>query len=194
MNFCYSTYASLLFRAYFFRFLHTIYFMNNLKRYTIIGIIFVLIAGTLAHFIYDWSGNNFILGFLFPINESTWEHMKLCFFPMLFYSFYMNRKIRNDYPGVTSSLLFGILLSTVLIPIIFYTYSGILGRNFMTLDIATFIISVLLAFLAVYKLTLSCRLTYFTGLLSLLVLTAAVCFFLLTYRPPDIGIFMNPAG
>lgn len=166
--------------------------MNKLKRYTILGTIFVLITGTLAHFIYEWSGNNFILGFFFPINESTWEHMKLCFFPMLFYSFYMNKKIRNTYPGVTSSLLFGVLLSTLLVPVIFYTYSGILGRNFMVLDIGTFVLSVVLAFLAVYRLSLSCRLTFFTGLLSLLVLAAMVCFFLFTYRPPDIGIFINP--
>ena len=30
--------------------------MKSLKQYTAIGIIFVLLAGTLAHFVYDWSG------------------------------------------------------------------------------------------------------------------------------------------
>ncbi len=32
--------------------------MRLLKRYTIIGILFVLVAGTLAHFLYDWTGRN----------------------------------------------------------------------------------------------------------------------------------------
>lgn len=32
--------------------------MKNLKRYTIVGIIFVIITGTLAHFLYVWTGNN----------------------------------------------------------------------------------------------------------------------------------------
>ena len=41
--------------------------MKHLKRYTIIGIIFVLITGTLAHFLYDWTGNNDIVGLFTPI-------------------------------------------------------------------------------------------------------------------------------
>ena len=49
--------------------------MKLLKRYTMIGIVFVLITGSLAHFVYDWSGKNHIVGLFTPINESVWEHM-----------------------------------------------------------------------------------------------------------------------
>ncbi|MEE1249078.1 MAG: DUF6512 family protein [Lachnospiraceae bacterium] len=167
--------------------------MNKVKTYTIIGIVFVIIWGIISHFIYEWSGNNFILGFFFPVNESTWEHMKLCFFPMLLYSFYMNRKMKEDNPCITSSLLFGILLGTFLIPVIFYTYSGIIGKNYIFLDIATFIISILLAFISVYRLTLSCKISSFSFGLKICVLFVAVCFLIFTYYPPDIGIFMNPS-
>lgn len=167
--------------------------MNKLKHYTIKGIIFVLITGTISHFIYDWSGNNFLLGFLFPVNESVWEHMKICFFPMLFYSFYMSSKLEPDYPCVTSSLLFGVLLSTSLIPVLFYTYSGVLGRNYTFLDIATFIVSVIVSFIAVYKLSLSCKLASHTSLLKLLILITAMCFFIFTYHALNLGIFMDPS-
>lgn len=71
---------------------------NNLKSNTFWGIIFVLITGTIAHFVYEWSDNSFIIGLFFPVNESTWEHMKLCFFPMLLYSLYMNKKERRSIP------------------------------------------------------------------------------------------------
>ena len=165
--------------------------MNKLKRYTIIGIIFVLITGTIAHFVYEWSGNSFLLGFFFPVSESVWEHMKLSFFPMLLFSFYMNAKLQDDYPCVTSALLFGVLLSTLLIPVFFYTYSGILGHNNTFLDIAIFVVSVLLSFFAVYRLTLSCKMGPYTALLKLAVLAVAVCFFLFTYYPPDMGIFKS---
>lgn len=168
--------------------------MNKLKSYTIIGTVFVIIVGSVSHFIYEWSGNNFILGFFFPVNESTWEHMKLCFFPMLLYSLYMNQKLKFDYPCITSSLLAGVLLGTFLIPVIFYTYSGILGRNIMLLDISTFIISVLLAFCSIYKLTLSCRLAVHTNSLKSFLLIIAVCFFVFTYYPIDIGIFSIPSN
>lgn len=166
--------------------------MNKLKLNIIKGIIFVLITGTLSHFIYEWSGNNFILGLFFPVNESTWEHMKLCFFPMLLYCFYMDKKVRSDYPCITSSMLFGILLSTLLIPVIFYTYSGILGKNFLLLDIGTFIISVLLAFAAVYRLALSCKSEPYTQVLKSLVLITVVLFFVFTCYPLNIGIFIDP--
>lgn len=166
--------------------------MSDLKRDTLKGIIFVLITGAVSHFVYEWSGNNPILGFFFPVNESTWEHMKLCFFPMLLYAFYMNRKQKYDYPCITSSLLFGILLSTFLVPVIFYTYSGILGHNFLIFDISTFVASVLFGFFATYRLTLSCKQESNASLLKLLVLVTVICFFIFTYHPIDIGIFTDP--
>lgn len=55
--------------------------MKKLKCCTIIGIIFVLVLGTIFHFLYEWTENNFVVGLFAPINESVWEHMKLVFFP-----------------------------------------------------------------------------------------------------------------
>ena len=54
--------------------------MNTLNKYMILGTIFVSVLGSLAHFFYDWTNNNAFVGLLTPINESTWEHMKLIFF------------------------------------------------------------------------------------------------------------------
>ena len=166
--------------------------MKELKRYTILGIIFVIITGTISHFVYEWSGENVLLGFFFPVNESTWEHMKLSFFPMLIYSIFMNRKLKADAPCVTSALLFGTLLGTYLIPVFFYTYSGILGKNYAPFDIATFVVSIFLAFLAIYKFTLSCSLDSYLIWLIILVFLTAICFLFFTYRTPEIGLFVSP--
>ena len=59
---------------------------KKLLLYLITGIIFTFLAGTLLHFAYEWSGTNFWVGLFAPVSESTWEHMKLLFFPMLIYS------------------------------------------------------------------------------------------------------------
>lgn len=163
--------------------------MKRLKHCTIIGIIFVLTAGTAAHFLYDWSGNRYIVGLFTPVNESIWEHMKLLFFPMLLYSLIMIFKLKEDRPCLTSSLCFGILTGTFLIPVFFYAYTYILGKNFFILDIGTFIASVIIAFLLSYKLTLSCRLKSYTLLLCGFVCILFVCFLFFTYHPPDIKIF-----
>lgn len=167
--------------------------MNNIKRSVFIGTIVVSVLGTVWHFVYKWSGNNFIAGFFFPVNESTWEHMKLCFFPMLLYSLYMNIKLKNHYPCITTSLLSGILSGTFSIPVIFYTYSGVLGHHVMALDIAAFLISILIAFFTVYRFSFSCKAASYQPLLKLSVLILMICFFLFTYLPPSIGIFIDPS-
>lgn len=163
--------------------------MNQLKRYLIIGTIFVIILGTLSHFFYDWSNNNFVVGFFSPVNESTWEHMKLVFLPMLLFSLIANYRLKSIYPCITSSLLFGILLGTSLIPIFFYTYTGILGYNVLVLDLITFILAVICSFSSVYRLTLSCRMQNHTTILFIAVCVVFVCFILFTVYPPSIALF-----
>lgn len=169
-------------------------FMKHLKHDTITGIILVLIAGTLAHFLYDWTGNNHIVGFFTPISESVWEHMKLLFFPMLLYSLIMVLKFHRIYVCIPSALCFGIITGTFLIPLVYYTYTSILGKNVFILDIGTFILSVLTAFWLSYKLTLSCRLESYTYLLCIIVCLLFICFLIFTYRPPHAAIFQDPDG
>ena len=166
--------------------------MKLLKRYAIIGIIFVLITGTLAHFVYDWSGKNQIVGLFTPINESIWEHMKLLFFPMFIYALIMILKFRKKYPCISSSLCFGILIGTLLIPLFYYAYTTILGKNIFLLDICTFILSIIIAFALSYKLTMSCRLETYKYLLCILVCILFVCFLAFTFHPPDTTIFQDP--
>jgi len=157
-----------------------------------IGIIFVLLTGTLAHFLYEWSGNNYIIGFFTPINESIWEHMKLLFFPMLLFSLSTVTKLKKNYPCIISSLFSGILIGTVLIPVFFYTYTGIWGYDIFILDLLTFILAVIIAFSTAYKFTLSCRMQNYTIPLCAAIGAVLICFLLFTYSPPNIGLFTAP--
>ena len=168
--------------------------MKQLKTYTIIGILFVIITGTLAHFFYDWSGNSRIVVFVTPINESVWEHAKLLFFPMLLYTLFMICRLREEYPCITSSLLFGLLAGTLLIPVLFYAYNFVTGRDVFFLDLATFAVSVILGCTAVYKLTLHCGAKAFSWLLYVLAAMGIVCFMVFSYNPPPLAIFTPPSG
>lgn len=165
--------------------------MNQLQSYIIAGIIFVLTAGTLSHFLYGWTGNNFIVGLFTPVNESVWEHMKLIFFPMLFYSMFATIKLRANYPCIASSLCIGTLIGTWLIPVLFYAYTYILGKNFLVLDICTFALSTAIAFYTAYRLTLSCRLKPYAFLLYGLTAILLICFMLFTYQAPEGEIFSS---
>ena len=57
----------------------------SLKK-NIIAFVIIGALGTLGHFLYEWSGDNRLVGYFFSVNESTWEHLKLLFFPTVIYS------------------------------------------------------------------------------------------------------------
>ena len=158
----------------------------------ILGVLFVSILGTVSHFVYEWTGNNVIVGLFSPINESTWEHAKLLFFPMLIFYFFGTRKTKAYYPCLFSSMAFGIVLGTLLIPILFYTYTGVLGFNIAAIDVSIFFISVIVAFYLSYRLALSCNAEKYKGLLMVLLIVLTALFFFFTFLPPDIPLFLSP--
>ena len=57
--------------------------LKNILKYQIFSTIFAIILGTILHFTFEWFGNNAFVGAFSSINESTWEHLKLAFYPML---------------------------------------------------------------------------------------------------------------
>lgn len=165
---------------------------KKLLSYTLWGILFVLVLGTLSHFIYGWTNENPVAGLFVPVSESTWEHMKLLFFPMLLWTFFMLFKLQNEYTGLISGFCAGILIGTAAIPVLFYTYSGILGQNYFVMDLLVFLISTLLAFYYGYHFTVSQRLADYRRFFELLIFLLLLCFFIFTYYPPSVGLFQNP--
>lgn len=167
-------------------------YMKGIKSYIIAGIIFVSVLGTLFHFAYNLSGNNWIIGLFTPINESIWEHTKLIYFPMLIYSMYLSRKLKDTYPCISSAMTFGALFGVLLVIILFYTYSGIIGYHVSYIDMAIFYISVIASFYLVYKLTLSCKAGDFESLLQILNILMICAFIFFTFDAPDIPLFITP--
>lgn len=165
---------------------------NTLKKYFISGFLFTAVTGTLLHFAYDFSGQNFFVGLFTPINESVWEHIKLLFFPMALFSLYAIPKLSAEYPCVHFGLSAGILTGCLLIPVLYYTYSGILGTHYAAVDIGIYYICTLVAFLLAYRLTLSCRGASLYPLLKWMLFLLTACFFLFTYMPPTLPLFQSP--
>lgn len=115
--------------------------------------------------------------------------MKLLFFPMLTYTLFMAFKWKDKYPCILSAFFCGTLTGTLLIPVFFYAYTYLLGRDVFWLDLAVFVLSVLIAFRLSHRLTLSCRLRSYTLLLCSLICILAACFAVFSYHPPNLEIF-----
>ncbi len=168
--------------------------MTKLKRYHIIGIIFVIIIGTLLHFVYQWSGQNYFVGIFGAVNESVWEHLKLLFWPMLVLSiweyFAYGRDLNNFIPVKILSIVIGL----VTIPVLFYVYTGIVGKHYPIIDILIFVIAVVLAYIFSYRQLKSqekynSRLANNLAIIALLILIA--CFVIFTFVQPHISIFYD---
>ncbi len=169
--------------------------MSDIKKITVGGAVFTILAGTLLHFVFQWSGNSPAVGIIGAVNESTWEHLKLLFFPMVFYGifeyFTYGKETANFIPARVISIFAGMFI----IVASFYTYTGIIGKNFMVLDIGTFLLGAVGAYFIGYKIIksdiLASREAEITGIIILILLTLA--FALFTFRPPKIGLFLDPS-
>lgn len=166
---------------------------NNMdfKKLQTFSTIIVLIAGVLLHFTYEWSGNNTFVGLFSAINESTWEHLKLIFFPMLITLIVGYFILKNDFPNYICAKTIGILSAMLFTVIFFYTYTGVVGTNYDFINISTFFIAVILGEYVTYKLTINnftCNRYFYT--IILIILTFA--FLIFTFNPPKLGLFKSP--
>ena len=113
---------------------------KSISFWQMLGFIFTGVGGTLLHFLYDWTGQNPVVGAFSAVNESIWEHMKLLFFPMLVFSFLEYTRVGKDYPNFWCVKLFGSALGILAIPVLYYTYTGALGVEVDWFNIAIFYI------------------------------------------------------
>ena len=158
----------------------------------LLGFAVTSVGGTLLHFLYDWLGESPLAAPFSGVNESTWEHMKLLFFPMLVFSI-VQGFFFTDSDVFRCIKLRGILLGLLLIPILFYTYNGAIGKSPDWLNIAIFFISAAVVYIYETRLYNSGTLTCKSRSAPVLWLCAiALLFVLFTFKTPKLGIFRDP--
>ena len=164
----------------------------NIKKWQIFASIFCLILGTILHFTYEWFNYNVIVGLFSTINESVWEHSKWLFYPMYFISIIGYFKIGRKLCNYWYAQMYGIVFALIFVVVFFYTYTGIIGRSFFLLDIASFIIGILLGEYIVYKMLKQkemCKLEALSIITSIIIL---LCFLIFTIYPPILPLFEDP--
>ena len=149
-------------------------------------------GGTLLHFLYDWLGKAEWIAPFSGINESTWEHMKLLFWPTFIFSIVQSFFFR-DRENFWCVKRRGILLGLALIPIIFYTYNGAIGKSPDWINIAIFFISAAMVYICETRLFNSEKVICRSPKLAFASLCAiGLQFAVFTFRTPEIGIFLDP--
>lgn len=165
---------------------------RSIGLWQLMGFAVTSFGGTVLHFLYDWLGEAAWIAPFSGINESTWEHMKLLFWPMFIFAIIQSFFFvaREDFWCVK---LRGILLGITLIPVIFYTYNGVIGRSPDWINIAIFFISAAVTYIYETRLFNSGKLRCVSPKFAITVLSAiALLFGIFTFTAPELGIFKDP--
>jgi glucose-6-phosphate-specific signal transduction histidine kinase len=165
---------------------------KGILRWELGGIAFIVVLGSLLHFVFEWSGSAIPVAPIAAVNESVWEHLKLGFWPALIYAaleYSRFGKSANNFPFAKT---IGIYLIPITIVVLFYAYTAILGHDLLEADIAIFVVAVIVGQLVSYKLLIASplpkRLNRFAPI-ALAVL--AILFVLFTFYPPQSTLFRD---
>ena len=156
------------------------------------GFALTTLSGTILHFLYDWTGGSILVSPFSGVNESTWEHMKLLFWPLFLFAL-VQRAFYKEQKNYWCIKLAEILLGLVLIPVLFYTYNGVFGKSPDWVNITIFYISALLVFLfewwAFKRDHLQCK---HPQLAFVVICLIGALFVVFTFAPPQIPLFQDP--
>ncbi len=156
-------------------------------------IIAVLLLGSLNHFLYEWSGCAAVIALFCPVNESTWEHLKLLFFPFLFVSVILFLRSRTQALSFFYHRFLAVMGGLLSIIVLFYTYTGVFGTHFLAADLLIFLFSVVFSFYIASRLQDAQLSPPPQNIVCSLWIIMTLCFFSFTCFPPDLPPFFPPA-
>ncbi|MBO5852979.1 MAG: hypothetical protein J6Q74_04130 [Clostridia bacterium] len=166
---------------------------QNLSIWQFGGFTLAVLGGTLLHFLYDWTNGSSLVSPFSSINESTWEHMKLLYFPMLLFAL-LQSSFFKEYKNFWCVKLIGVLSGLLLIPVIFYTYNGVFGKSPDWINITIFFIAAAVAFILEWTLfkknTISCKRPW---LAFAIILFIGILFVVFTFFTPELPLFEEPS-
>ena len=165
---------------------------RSIVRWELFGTLFVVLVGSGLHFVFDWTGGWHPVALIAAVNESIWEHLKLAFWPGLFWALLPRPALDPVLPMRLATKGYSLLVTAAVIVIVFKTYTAILGRNLLFLDIGTFVLAVLVGqtVSALLEIRNPRNAAFLTIGLALLVMQI-IAYGSFTFHPPDHWLFTD---
>ena len=157
------------------------------------GFLTTSILGTFLHFLFELTGENAAAALFSAVNESIWEHMKLIYYPMLLVALVQYRRFGKETDDFWCIKLRGILLALILIPSIYYLYTGALGLSADWFNITIFFIAAAVAYRTEtkkFQATSACPIP--PRLALILILLIGGLFTVFTFWPPRVPLLRDP--
>ena len=158
----------------------------------VIGIILIAVIGTLLHFLYEISNHNKFVAIFAAVNESTWEHIKICMTPTILWSLYDGYVYGMNTNYIIAKAL-SLLVIILLIPLLFYTYTQFTKKSILWVDVICFYVTVICSQLTFYHIINLEPLPFIcTYLSAILLLIEIASYMFLTFNPLKNFIFEDP--
>ena len=164
------------------------------EKWILLGIPVFFILSSIFHFIYEWAGKNLIIGLISPTDESIFQHIKMIIIPVIcwwtIYYFIKGKKDNIHSNKWFAGALISLLTSIILIPSIYYLYTGALGIESLIADILILFISLLfsqLLGLHFYRYSKG----YDTTTVLCIFVFIILLFAIFTIYPPDLPFFID---
>ena len=156
------------------------------------GFVCTVLGDTLLHFVYGWTGNSLLVAPFAAVNESTWEHAKLLYLPMVAFAAVQHRYFGDDSRFWCIKLR-GLLLGIALIPLLFYTWNGAFGQAPDWLNITWFFVAAGVAFLVEIRLFRQSAAKHCRRRLAItVILLVGILFAVFSFFPPHLPLFEDP--
>ena len=126
---------------------------NKILKWEILSFLFIGLVGAALHFTYelsDFSSN--VVAYFSAVNESTWEHLKMVFFPGLVFALVEYTYVRDEVNNYLIAKTVSLFLMPLVITVGWYIYAPAVGRSIFPVDLLLFYLAVIVGQIASYKL------------------------------------------
>ena len=156
------------------------------------AVLFMVIVGSLLHFAFEWSGRSRFVGIFSAVNESVWEHLKLGFWSLVFYSLIEYGFIQDRVNNFLVGKAIGLLALDLFIVAVFYSYTALIGRHIVAVDIGIYVTGCLICQVISYRfLTVPTFRREWQVLCGLLLMALMVIKGIFTFWPPRLPLFRD---
>ena len=167
---------------------------KSIQRWEWAGVIFIILFGASLHFAFEWSGYARPVAIIAAVNESTWEHFKIAFWPAFIWALIEYPILKHQTRNFIVAKAAGLLTMPLVIAVLFYSYTIITGEHFLIADIIIFILAVIAGQWVSMRLLIGAaiEIVWLKRLALSLILIMVLANATLSYYPPKNFLFAHP--
>ena len=157
------------------------------------GFLFIGSIGAALHFTFELSNfSNMVVAFFSAVNESTWEHLKMVFWPGVIFALIEYSYIRDRVNNFLIAKTVSLFVMPLIIILGWYVYTPFTQRSIFPLDLLLFYLAIFFGQFLSYKLLTHTSLSQRFHTLSVAgLMLMLIAFSTFTFYPPKISLFEN---